>query len=107
MPTYIKVRKVLHIYGELSHHLMFPYICVKLSLSEQLEHLSAVVHLILALYVLDDAWSDFIPTPLFINISIMVKNAFFYIAVKVGDLKVRLAQVVSVARTLNVQGVIP
>ena len=80
MPTYIKACEALCIYGELSHHLMFPYICVELSLSEQLEHLSAAVHLILALYILDDAWSDFIPTPLFIDISIMVKNAFFCVA---------------------------
>jgi len=44
------------------------------------EHLSAAVHLILALYVLDDARSQFIPTSLFIDISIMVKNVFFCIA---------------------------
>jgi hypothetical protein len=55
-------------------------IYVELSLSEQLEHLSAAVHLILALYILDDTRSDFIPMPLFIDISIMVKNAFFCIA---------------------------
>ena len=79
-PTYIKAREALRIYGELSHHLMFPYICVELSLSEQLEHLSAAVHLILALYILDDARSDFIPMPLFIDIGIMVKNAFFCVA---------------------------
>jgi hypothetical protein len=38
------------------------------------------VHLILALYILDDAQSNFIPTPLFVNVSIMVKNAFFCVA---------------------------
>ena len=75
--TYINTREALRIYGDLSWHLMFPYICVELSLSEQLEHLSMAIHLILALYVLDDARSDFIPNPLFIDISIMVKNAFF------------------------------
>jgi len=53
--TYIKARKALCIYGKLSYHLIFLYICVELSLSEQLEHLSAAIHLILALYVLDDA----------------------------------------------------
>jgi len=78
--TYIKVRKALCIYGELSYHLVFPYICIDQSLSEQLEHLSAAVHLILALYVLGDARSEFIPSPLFINIAIMVKNTFFCIA---------------------------
>ena len=79
-PTYIKARESLRIYGELSYQLVFPYICTELSLSEQLEHLSAAVHLVLALYVLDGARSAFIPGPLFIDISIMVKNAFFCVA---------------------------
>jgi hypothetical protein len=52
--TYVKTREAMRIYGELSYHLIFPYTCVDLSLSEQLEHLSAAVHLILALYILDD-----------------------------------------------------
>ena len=79
-PTYIRAHEALRTYGELSYHLVFPYICTDLSLSEQLEHLSAVVHLILALYVLDGARSEFIPNPLFVDISIMVKNAFFCVA---------------------------
>ena len=79
-PTYIKAREALHIYGELSYHLIFLYICIEVSLSEQLEHLSVAVHLILALYVLDGARSHFIPTSLFVDVSIMVKNAFFCIA---------------------------
>ncbi len=58
----------------------FPYTCVDLSLSEQLEHLSVAVHLVLALYILDDVWSHFIPTPLFVDMSIMVKNTFFCVA---------------------------
>ena len=78
--TYTRAREALCIYGELSYHLVFPYICIDLSLSEQLEHLSAAIHLILALYVLDGARSEFIPSPLFIDISIMIKNAFFCVA---------------------------
>jgi hypothetical protein len=79
-PTYVKAREALHLYGQLSYHLIFPYICVELSLSEQLEHLSAAVHLIMALYILEDARSQFIPTTLFVDIGIMVKNAFFCVA---------------------------
>lgn len=79
-PTYVKAREAMRIYGELSYHLIFPYTCIDLSLSEQLEHLSAAVHLILALYTLDDARSHFIPTFLFVDVSIMVKNAFFCVA---------------------------
>ena len=78
--TYIKVCEALHIYGELSYHLIFPYICIELLLSEQLEHLSAAIHLVLALYVLDNAQSHFIPNPLFVDIGMMVKNTFFCIA---------------------------
>jgi len=78
--TYINTREALRVYGELSYHLIFPYICIELSLAEQLEHLSAAIHLSLALYVLDDAQSHFIPTPLFVDIGIMVKKVFFCIA---------------------------
>jgi hypothetical protein len=59
---------------------IFPYICTELSLAEQLEHLSALVYLLLALYVHEDGRSHFIPMPLFVNIGIMVKNAFFCVA---------------------------
>jgi len=78
--TYIKSHKALCTYGNLSYHLIFLYICIDLSLSEQLEHLSAAAHIVLALYVFDDARSLFIPTLLFVDISIMVKNAHFCIA---------------------------
>jgi hypothetical protein len=60
--------------------LIFPYICTELSLSEQLEHLSMAVHLVLALYVHDDAKSHFILNVLFVDIGIMVKNVFFCVA---------------------------
>jgi hypothetical protein len=63
---------------------VFPYLCVDLSLSEQLEHLSAAAHLALALYRM--AGKDFIPTNLYIDVMLMIKNAFFCIAkAKVDD----------------------
>ncbi|KAH9990725.1 hypothetical protein BJV77DRAFT_1060936 [Russula vinacea] len=77
---YIKVREALHLYGQLGYHLIYPYICVKLSLSKQLEHLSTAVHLVLALFVHSDAKSLFIPSTLFVDIGIMVKNVFFCVA---------------------------
>jgi hypothetical protein len=52
---YIDKCKALHVYGQLAYHLIFPYICTELSLSEQLEHLSVASHLTLALYIHDDA----------------------------------------------------
>jgi hypothetical protein len=77
---YVDVRNALHLYGKFSYHLIFPYICMELSLSKQLEHLSMAVHLVLALYVHDDAKSHFIPNALFVDIGIMVKNVFFCVA---------------------------
>ena len=76
---YIKIHEALHLYGKFCYHIIFPYLCTKLSLAKQLEHLSAAVHLLLALYVHKDTRSHFIPTPLFVNIGIVVKNAFFCI----------------------------
>ena len=52
---YTEVQEALYLYGQLSQYLIFPYICVELSLSEQLEHLSTAMHLILALYVHNNA----------------------------------------------------
>jgi hypothetical protein len=78
--TYINTHNALQLYSQLSYHLIIPYICSELSLSEQLVHLSTAVHLVLALYVHEDAKSTFIPNVLFVDISIMVKNAFFCIA---------------------------
>jgi hypothetical protein len=77
---YIEVREALRLYGMFCYHMIFPYLCTELTLAEQLKHLSAAVHLLLALYVYEDARSHFIPMPLFVDIGIMVKNAFFCIA---------------------------
>jgi hypothetical protein len=83
--SYLQAREALRLYGELCYHLIFPYICVDLTLSEQLEHLSAAIHLVLALYVHDNARSSFILTALFIDIGIMVKNVFFCVAKAKAD----------------------
>ncbi|KAI0282663.1 hypothetical protein BC826DRAFT_1110696 [Russula brevipes] len=77
---YVETRNALRLYGQLSYHLIFPYICVDLSLSEQLEHLSTAIHLLLALYVHGDARSQFIPNSLFVDIGIMVKNVYICVA---------------------------
>ena len=76
---YIEVREVLHLYGQLCYHMVFPYLCTELTLAEQLKHLSAAAHLLLVLYVHEDTRSHFVPTPLFVDIGIMIKNVFFCI----------------------------
>lgn len=82
-PGFVTAQGALWILGKLLFHLIFPYLCVDLSLSEQVEHLSAAVHLCLALYRL--AGKEFIPTGLYINVMIMVKNVIFCIAKAKAD----------------------
>src|SRR5260370_5617616 len=51
-----------------------------MSLYEQLKSLSAVAHLAHTFFTHHNACSAFIPSPLYHDIQIMVKNAFFFIA---------------------------
>ncbi|KAI0027361.1 hypothetical protein K488DRAFT_61828 [Vararia minispora EC-137] len=77
---YVQARDALHLFGDLCHHLIFPYICVDLSLSEQLEHLSCAAHIALALFHYGNAKAAFLPIPLFVDIMVMIKNMFFCVA---------------------------
>jgi len=81
---FLEAQEALWILGKLLFHIVFPYLCVDLTLSEQIEHLSAAAHLALILYRL--ASKEFIPTNLYIDLMIMIKNAIFCIAkMKVDD----------------------
>ncbi|KAF8265191.1 hypothetical protein EI94DRAFT_1772435 [Lactarius quietus] len=60
----------LHLFGSMCHHFLMPYICVDLSIEDQLEYLSYAAHLALAC-------NDFIPTALYVDLILMVKNVFF------------------------------
>ena len=75
-----QTRKCLKILGALFYHILIPYICVDLSLSEQLEHLSAASHLLLGLFSENEATTKLMPTQLYVDIMIMVKNVYFCIA---------------------------
>jgi len=77
-PGFSDAREALWIFGKMLFHMVFPFLCVDLSLSEQLEHLSAAAHLSLVLYNLEGP--EFIPTNLFFNLLLMIKNAFFCVA---------------------------
>ena len=81
---FLEAREALCILGKLLYHMVFPYLCVDLSLSEQLEHLSAAAHLAMILFKL--AAKKFIPTNLYIDLMIMIKNVFFCVAkAKIDD----------------------
>ena len=75
---FLEAREALWNLGKLLYHMFFPYLCVDLSVSEQLEHLSATAHLALTLYKL--ASTDFIPKNLYIDLMIMIKNVFVCVA---------------------------
>ena len=75
---FLEAREALWILGKLLYHMVFPYLCVDLSLSEQIEHLSAAAHLAIILYRLEG--KDFIPTNLYIDLMIMIKNVLFCMA---------------------------
>ncbi|KAF6746501.1 hypothetical protein DFP72DRAFT_823118 [Ephemerocybe angulata] len=77
-PGFQRSREALRVLGRLLFHLVYAYLCVDLTLSEQLEHLSAAAHLAFVLY--KTAGKSFIPTLLYIDIIIMIKNVFFCVA---------------------------
>jgi hypothetical protein len=79
-PIFVRAREALRIYGQFARHLIFPYICVDLNLDEQLTYLSTAAHLALYLEVDNAAHTHFMPNPLFIDIMILVKNAYYCVA---------------------------
>ncbi|KAJ7592440.1 hypothetical protein C8J56DRAFT_1161638 [Mycena floridula] len=77
-PGYKAARDALRTLGKFMRYLVFPYICIDLSLAEQLQSLSAAAFLGLFLY--RDAQKHFLPTLLYSDIMIMIKNVFFCFA---------------------------
>ncbi|KAK7015632.1 hypothetical protein R3P38DRAFT_3570055 [Favolaschia claudopus] len=57
-----------------------PYVNVDLDLSAQLTYLSAAAHLLMDLYAHDSARTDFMPAQTYVNIMMMIKNAYFCVA---------------------------
>ncbi len=83
-PSFFAARHALRTLGKLFYHVVFPYMCTDLSLTEQLEHLSAASHLAFILYY--TSGKEFMPTLLYQDLAIMVKNVFFCVAkAKVDD----------------------
>ncbi|KAH9177126.1 hypothetical protein EDB89DRAFT_1845633, partial [Lactarius sanguifluus] len=76
-PGHIKAQDSLCLFSSMCSHFLMPYICVDLSIGEQLEYLSYAAHLALVLYVHKKACNNFIPTALYVDLIMMVKNVFF------------------------------
>jgi len=79
-PGFSDTRGAFRTLGSFFFHLLLPYICVELSLSEQLVHLSTAAHILLAMWREDAAGSKLMPTQLYIDIMIMIKNIYFCVA---------------------------
>ncbi|KAH9851877.1 hypothetical protein C2E23DRAFT_886092 [Lenzites betulinus] len=77
-PMYHKARTALRLLGRVYSRLLQCYTDIKLSLREQLEQLSAVAHLLIVLYVHDKG--GFLPAILYLNVQLMIKNAYFCLA---------------------------
>ncbi len=77
-PGFADTRTALNTLGSFLRHLLLPYICIDLSLSEQLIHLSAAAHMLLAMAHKDRAGTQLMPTQL--DIMIMIKNVYFCVA---------------------------
>lgn len=85
LPGFHQGRKSFQTLGALFRHILIPYICIDLSLSEQLVHLSAAAHLLLALFAEDQAGPKLMPTQLYIDIMMMIKNVYFCVAKTKAD----------------------
>ncbi|KAH9177426.1 hypothetical protein EDB89DRAFT_1845132, partial [Lactarius sanguifluus] len=79
-PAFALARRALNIYGEFVQHLMLPYVCVDQNLDEQLIHLSAAAHVAFLLYRHNSASTRFMPRQSYLDIVLMVKNAYFCVA---------------------------
>ncbi|KAF6745690.1 hypothetical protein DFP72DRAFT_1077229 [Ephemerocybe angulata] len=77
-PGFVRTREAIWTFGQFLYHTVMPYLCTDLTLSEQLEHLSAAAHLAMFLYRTDG--KDCLPTLLYVDIMIMVKNVYFCLA---------------------------
>lgn len=79
-PGFAMSRNALRLLGRAYEHLVLPYTCVSMTLSEQLQHLSAAVHLLLSLYTHNHAGTKFIPIQLYTDIMVTVKTVYFCVA---------------------------
>lgn len=78
MPVYAESRRILRLLGLFYHHLLATYTDIHLSLSEQLEHLSALAHKAMALYTRFKG--NFIPVQLYFDMVSIIKAAYFSVA---------------------------
>ncbi|KAJ7725135.1 hypothetical protein DFH07DRAFT_946256 [Mycena maculata] len=79
-PGFCSTRRALQTLGKLGYYLVMPYICITLSLRDQLTYLSTAAHLLLILFTSNRAGTECMANQTFINIMLMIKNGFFCVA---------------------------
>ena len=79
-PGFQDHRFALQILGELFRNIVIPYVCIDLSLSKQLIYLSFAAHLLIGIWSDEKATTRLMSTQLYVNIMIMIKNAYFCVA---------------------------
>ncbi|KAF8192313.1 hypothetical protein K438DRAFT_1906886 [Mycena galopus ATCC 62051] len=73
-PIFARARTALRMFGRLAYNIVMPYICI------DMRFVSTTAHLLLDLYLLNDACGRFMPSQMFVNLMIMIKNVFFCVA---------------------------
>ncbi|KAJ6575900.1 hypothetical protein B0H10DRAFT_1837435, partial [Mycena sp. CBHHK59/15] len=77
-PAFRNTRRVLCLLGSLYRHILEAYTNIWLSLHEQLVHMSAAMHLMLAIYQKEAGW--FVPSQTYFGFMTTGKNVFFCVA---------------------------
>ncbi len=85
LPDFCQAQKSFQMLRALFHHIIMPYICIDLSLSKQLVHLSAAAHLLIALFAKADTGTMLMPMQLYVDIMITIKNIYFCVAKAKAD----------------------
>ncbi|KDR66758.1 hypothetical protein GALMADRAFT_1359327 [Galerina marginata CBS 339.88] len=79
-PGFQDTREAFRTLGILFRNILMPYICIELSLSEQLIFLSSAAHMLIAMTHEDNAGTLLMPTQLYVDLMIMIKNVYFCVA---------------------------
>jgi hypothetical protein len=77
-PPVHNTRNALRLLGKLYTHILEAYTNVTLSLHDQLQHLSAAAHLVLAIYSNDKGGS--MPSQTYFDMMTTIKNVYFCVA---------------------------
>lgn len=77
-PAFCNTRRVLRLLGALYHHVLEAYTNIKLSLHQQLTHVRAAMHLIMAIYRREAG--KFVPLQTYFNFMTARENGFFCVA---------------------------